>query len=274
MSPPTCMVLGGHGFVGSACVRAAYARGYNVCAIGPDEYDGAVGSPCDWLVNANGNSRKYLADNDPLLDFKASVESVVRSFLDFKARRYLFCSSIDVYPAALPTPEKCETAPIDPAALTKYGFHKWLAEQVVHHYRPDALIVRMGGFVGPGLWKNAIYDLLTHVPLRVHPESSYQYMDVDVCAAILYQLLDLPEVPPTINVCGAGVIALNEVAGLIPHAEMPQDPDGLPREQYEVPIDRAKALVPDWPDTREAVRAFIQRVLNGQIKIAKTERTR
>jgi nucleoside-diphosphate-sugar epimerase len=275
MSAPICVVLGGHGFVGSAIVRAAQARRYMVHAVGRSEYAEWVGKSCDLLINANGNSRKWMANQDPLADFRASVESVVRSCLDFKAQRLVFCSSIDVYPTDQPKDGKQEDTVIHPGGLSRYGFHKWTAEQVVRHYRPDALIVRMGGFVGPGLWKNSVYDLLTGAPLRVHPDSAYQFMSTDDFANILLSLLDgSPPPAGTINMCGEGLITVRDIAMHIPGADLPRDTSMLPKEHYEIPIERARGLVTPWPRTQETVHAFIEGVRAGRIPLGKEAPTK
>ncbi|MBU4461359.1 MAG: NAD-dependent epimerase/dehydratase family protein, partial [Verrucomicrobia bacterium] len=65
----TCLVLGAKGFVGSAIAAEAARRGWRVVAVDKEEYAAAVGTSCDLLVNANGNSRKYLAAQDPKLEF-------------------------------------------------------------------------------------------------------------------------------------------------------------------------------------------------------------
>lgn len=271
MSAPRCVVLGGHGFVGSACVRGARARGYEVQSIGRAEYPEAIGTDCDLLINANGNSRKYLATKEPLTDFRASVESVLRSCLDFKAQRYVFLSSIDVYPVVDDPSCNREDALIDPARLSRYGLHKWLAEQIVRQYQPDALMVRMGGFVGPGLWKNPIYDLLTGQTLRVDPESAYQYMTTNQLAEIIWSLLEHPRKPKLVNICGDGVLTLREIAAWIPNARLPEKDAKLNRERYEINTDLLRTLIKQPPQTRAAVSAFVQDVLAGRVDIRKPE---
>ena len=85
--PMNVFVLGGQGFVGSAFVRAAAKQGHAVTAITRQNYEQWRGRPCDLLVNANGNSKKFLAEREPAQDFDASVVSVLRSLLDFPCKR-------------------------------------------------------------------------------------------------------------------------------------------------------------------------------------------
>jgi len=252
----TCLVLGARGFVGSAIAAEAARRGWAVLAVDKDEYDAAVGSACDLLVNANGNSRKYLAAQDPKLEFDLSVRSVERSLHDFRADVYVHLSTIDVYADASSPATTAEDAPIDPARLSPYGFHKWLAERLVEHDAPRWLILRMGGFVGPRLWKNSIHDLLAGVPLRVHPDSEYQYLDTRELARIVFDLVAAGALGMRLNACGAGTVALREVASWIPGCDLSALPAGLPVERYEASTDRLAALRA-VPPTRDMVRAFL-----------------
>ena len=255
----SCLVLGGKGFVGSAFVAEAQRRGYQTTVVDQDDYAAAVGTTCDLLINANGNSKKFLATHDPKLDFDLSVRSVARSLKDFKAGRYVFLSSMDVYFPHVRVPEEnAESLPLDVAQQSPYGFHKALAEQLVRYYAQDWLIFRMAGFVGRGLWKNSIHDLLTGQPLRVHPDSSYQYLNTAALAAIVLELAGQPDVQREVfNIAGEGLVSLREVAGWIPGCQLAPAWDALPLERYEVntaKLRRRTAL----PPTRAAVREFVQ----------------
>ena len=171
-------VLGGQGFLGSALVRAA-AKRHAATAITLENYGQFRGQSCDLLINADGNSKKFLAERDAPAEFEASVTSVLRSLLDFPCRRYVYLSTIDVYPRCDGPRWNHETAAIDPARLSRYGLHKFLAEQLVRQCAPRWLICRLAGLVGAGLWKNSIHDILHDQPLWVHVDSTYQYMHTD-----------------------------------------------------------------------------------------------
>ena len=260
----TCAVLGGRGFVGSAVVREAQERGWEVTVIGREEYAAHRGRDFDLFVNADGNSRKYLAEQDPVREFEMSVLSVMRSLVDFRFDRYVLLSSIDVYPDCTDPRRNSEDTAIEPQKLSPYGFHKYLAELIVQRYARDWMILRMGGFVGPGLWKNSIYDLLRGHPLRVHPESRYQYLHTRDLARILFTLLErAPREQRIFNVAGKGTISLREVAELIPGCTPRTIGPDVPHEVYEVSIERVEQFHP-VPATRETVAAFVRAVLDGK----------
>lgn len=91
-------ILGGRGFVGSAFVRYCQQNRLEHTVIDRANYAEFIGHSCDVLINANGNSKKFLAHQQPLQDFDASVRSVRASLIDFHAALYIYLSSCDVYP--------------------------------------------------------------------------------------------------------------------------------------------------------------------------------
>ncbi|MCX7819754.1 MAG: NAD(P)-dependent oxidoreductase [Kiritimatiellae bacterium] len=251
-----CVVLGAHGFVGSAVAAEAARRGFELLAVDKDNYDAARGATSELLINANGNSRKYLATQDPALEFDLSVRSVQRSLHEFRCAQYVHLSSCDVYPDPSSPATTAEDSPIESSRLSQYGFHKWLAEQIVRHDARRWLILRMGGFVGPRLWKNSIYDLLTGAPLRVDLASAYQYLDTRDFARILFDLIERGVEERVINVAGEGIVTLREVAEWLGR-DAPAHVGGmLPVERYEISLDTLRRYCPP-PSTRESVRRFL-----------------
>lgn len=257
VEPRTTLVLGGRGFVGSAVVAEAKRRGWTTQSVDKDDYSAFVGRRCDVLINANGNSKKYLAHENPALDFDLSVRSVERSFRDFQFGHYVHLSSCDVYSDVRNPDANDEACEIDAARISPYGFHKYLAEQIVRYFASRWTIFRMAGFVGPGLWKNSVHDLLHRHPLRVHPDSRYQYLDTRDFARLLFDMLNEGTMEQQIvNVAGDGLISLREVAALIPGCKL-SGGKSLPLEHYEINICKLKQhrIVPKTADT---IRSFIR----------------
>ncbi len=253
------LVIGSAGFVGSAIVREARARGLSVHEVDKDTY--LPGLRARWVINANGNSKKFLAREQPALEFDLSVRSVMQSLHDFPCERYCFLSTIDVYDNVREPAANTESTVIRRDRLSAYGLHKLLAEDLVRHYAPRWLVLRMGGFVGPGLRKNSIYDLLKGLPLRVHPDSRYQYQHTQALAATALDLLQAGSEKEIWNVAGDGVVSLRDVAALVPGATLPE-PSNQP-EYYEVSLAKLKATRP-VADSKATVVRFIQDVLAGR----------
>ena len=253
----TCLILGGKGFVGRAIAEEARRRNFAVVVVDKDEYEAAKGTPCDLLINANGNSKKFLARENPCLEFDLSVRSVQRSIQDFPAMRYVHLSTMDVYPDVSDPQLNHEAVAIDTNRQSQYGFHKYLAEQIVRHDVKDWLIFRMAGFVGTGLWKNSIFDLLNNVPLRVHPDSAYQYLNTRDLASAVFDIVEKPINREIFNITGQGVISLREISAQIPGHQLDRAWDTLPRERYEMNVGKINRYA-RIPQTRDTVQNFIQ----------------
>lgn len=248
-------VLGGRGFVGSAFVRALTARGLPHAIIGRDNYHEFVGERCDLVINADGSSKKLLAQSDPLQDFERSVQSVRASLVDFRFDRYVHISSCDVYPDCSGREDTTETHVPDVSRQSPYGFHRYLAEQCVRHAARHWLVVRLGGMVGPGLRKNPIFDILYGDRLWIDPDSELQFLHTDRVATIVLGLVERGLMGETFNVCGRGVISLREVMTLAGREDIPVEP-GSPRVRYNVNVAKLMAVV-DVPLTRETVLSFV-----------------
>jgi nucleoside-diphosphate-sugar epimerase len=249
-------VLGGKGFVGSAFVRVA-AKRHRATAITRQNYERHRGRQCDLLINANGNSKKFLADQDPAAEFDASVASVLRSLVDFPAKRYVYLSTIDIYPCVDNPRHNRESAVIDTARLSRYGLHKYLAEQLVRKYSSSWLICRLGGMVGAGMWKNSIFDILNDRPLRVSDTSEYQFINTDDVARIVLTLVRRRPENDVFNVCGAGRIGLAEVA-VLAGKPAPRCAVEAPRiERYEVGVSKLRTIV-SVPSTLATIRKFLR----------------
>ncbi|MFN0052108.1 MAG: NAD-dependent epimerase/dehydratase family protein [Planctomycetales bacterium] len=248
-------VLGGGGFYGSALVRQLAAQGRELRIVSRDNYAALRGSKCDLFINANGNSSKPLARRDPLADFDASVRSVRASLLDFEFDSYLYLSSVDVYPDGSPSGANGESSELPPDSQSVYGFHKRLAEQCVQQGAARWLICRLGGAVGPGLKKNAIYDMLHGGPLWLDPQSCLQFLQTDDAARLMLDLVDRGIRQDVFNVCGHGSICLQDALDLLP-APIPVQP-GSPKFHSEVTIDKLQRLCP-VPETRATVLEFVR----------------
>ncbi|NLB65986.1 MAG: SDR family oxidoreductase [Lentisphaerae bacterium] len=263
----TCTVIGAKGFIGSAIAAEAARRGYKVTAVDLDNYDACRGTPADLVINANGNSRKFIDERDPQEGFELSVVSVMRALRDFPAGRHIQISSGAIYPREDDPRHNREDTPLSPTDMSHYGFHKRLAEQLVRHYAPRHLIVRLSGLVGPGLRKNAVYDLLTGGPLFVHPDSEFQYMDTRDLARALFDL-DQMRLPAgtLLNLSATGVVSVRQMAGWA-GVELPAGADDRPRIRAELNVARAAERL-ELPTTAETVQRFIREVREGTLTLA------
>jgi len=242
-------------------VKYCQAHGLNHEVIHSGNYKDYVGKSCDLLINADGNSVKHLAIEDPLEEFDRSVRSVRASLADIDAQIYVYLSSCDVYTDCSSPELTKEDARLIASEQSSYGFHKSLAEECVRHAANRWLIIRPGGFVGPGLRKNAIFDLLQGGPLWLNPGSALQYLHTDDAARIVFRLVDQGSEGEVFNVCGDGVIELNEVIEYI--GQPVEFSAGSPTVLYDVSIEKLGNVV-RVPSTRETVLDFVRDQLRKQ----------
>src|SRR5439155_6181479 len=204
-------VVGGTGFVGSAYVRLFTRLGLEHRVVTRTTWEELSGTHCDILVNANGNARKFLADEQLLFDFEQSVRSVAESFEGCSCGTYVFLSSGDVYPDQSSPELTREGQAIDPAHVSRYGQHKLLAEQLVRGRAHEWLIVRMGGFVGPGLKKNAVFDMLHNAAVWLSPDSELQFISTDRAAEIVWSLVEHGVRREVVNLGAEGLVQLRQL---------------------------------------------------------------
>jgi len=247
-------VVGGKGFVGSAIVRECVIRDLPHKIITRENAIDFVGTSCDLLINANGNSKKYLSNDTPLWDFDASVRSVRESLCTINSRKYILLSSCDVY-TNLSNPQfNTEDANIDVSKQSAYGFHKYMAEQCVMHAAKEWLIFRMGGFVGTGLKKNPIFDILNDNPLWLDPGSQLQFINVSEAAKIILDFAISEERNQIYNLCGKGLISLQEVLDIT--GKNQDSSDDISPVCYNICIDKILNKTP-ISNTRETVIGFV-----------------
>ncbi|MDH7568502.1 MAG: NAD(P)-dependent oxidoreductase [Armatimonadota bacterium] len=251
-------LLGSRGFVGSAFARLLRTRpDIELIEVEIDNYAEKVGTQSDVVIEAACNSVKFLADQKPFEEFELSVTHRLHTLRDFPARLHLHVSSVDVY-SDLTSPETTrEESPIDRAAQSHYGFHKLLAEELVQHYAPRWLIVRLAGMVGPRLRKNPVYDILNGQPLRIHPESRYQFMHTDDVARLAWALVEEGITGEVYNICGDGLITPREIAALAGRElDLSLLPADAPPRVVHASNAKLRRLM-EVPRTHDAVAAFV-----------------
>ncbi len=167
-------IIGCKGLVG----RALYERLKNdhyVTGIHRHNYLRFEGAEFDILINANGNSRKYWANQNPLEDFDASVSTVMGSLFDFTYKKYIFISSIDTE---------------EPRG--HYGFNKRIAEDLVKQYADKWQIVRLCSVIGEYMKKGPVYGILHGNPIYLTSGSTLQIITAESVAELLGLWLGAP----------------------------------------------------------------------------------
>ncbi|HSX38034.1 MAG TPA: NAD-dependent epimerase/dehydratase family protein [Chlamydiales bacterium] len=248
------IILGGTGLVGSAVVEYLRFLGADCLSLHSKNYDQYIGSSAKVVINCNGNSYRFKANQDPKWDFGASVDSVQRSLFDFKTDMYIYMSTIDVYNHRQNPELNHENIPIDYLKLDAYGFHKWVAERLVEKYARNALILRLGTVIGNGLKKGPIFDLLNQNPVFMSLDSKISLVDTQTIARIVAFLIESGVKREIFNITGHGGVKLRDLQPMVPF-QFKTQAESL--HQYDISNTKIHALYP-MPTSLETAQRYIQ----------------
>ncbi|MBI5773170.1 MAG: NAD(P)-dependent oxidoreductase [Verrucomicrobia bacterium] len=244
MSRPSLIVLGATGLIGSSVCAHFTGLGHRVISVNSRNYAEHIGLEADVLINCNGNSYRYKANQNPRWDFDASVLSVEKSLFDFKCGQYAYISTIDVYPELSDPKHNYEEAPIDPSKLHPYGFHKWVAERLVEKFASRPLILRTGTVIGPGIKKGPWYDLLEGEPLHMSPDSCLSMVDTATIVEALSAFVAKPPPCHIINLTGTGSAQIRKLCILLGLKIQLAPGAGEVVYDYHINNDRLRSLLP------------------------------
>lgn len=174
-------------------------------------YKTIVGKYFDIVINVNGNSKRYWANQNPLADFNQSTISVYKTIFDFPCSVYIYISSSDVYNDHTNPKNTKEYGEIDIKKLQPYGFHKYLSELIVKRCSKKFIILRLSMVLGSKLKKGPFFDIIHHVPLFVNLRTRLQLITTAALAEIIETILKKKTVNETINVGGIGTFDFKKI---------------------------------------------------------------
>lgn len=229
----------GAGSAGNGAGGGEGERGarYETHAIDKDNYDAYRGKKFDVFINANGNSRRFWANEHPYEDFEASTASVYKSIADFQFGAYIYISSSDVYADHASPATTREDQPLEFEKLEPYGFHKALSEIIVRTRAPRWLILRSSFIIGSVLKKGPLYDMLNGVPLFITAESRLQAISTAAIARAIDALIRSDRRNEVFNMGGEGTFCFEEVADA---AQFRADAQ---TQTYEMNVEKLGAVV-------------------------------
>lgn len=212
-------LIGHTGFVGGNLLRERPFTGrYNSANID------RIGGHFDLIVCAGAPAAKWKANQDPAAD-RACLARLMAALERVHTRRFVHISTVDVYGQPTGVDED-----FSPSGATAYGRHRLELEQFVRD-RFHALVVRLPALFGPGLKKNAIYDLMNNNQIeKIDTRSVFQFYnlrrlwrDIRIAAGARLSLIHLATEP----------VAMSEVASRVFRKEWVNPLPGIP-PSYDV----------------------------------------
>lgn len=247
-------IIGGNGMLGSDLV-SNLSPYFVVASITKDNYSQYIQTEFDVVINVNGNSKRFWANQNPQDDFVASTASVYRSVFDFPCDIYIYFSSPNVYKNHTSPKYTSESELINSAGLFPYGFNKYLSELIVKKYKSKFLIFRSSMILGTTLKKGPFYDISQGRPLYISRESHLQLITTQAIAKIIRDLLDKSVTNEIINIGGIGSFSFSKIEDyfnkeiqVLPEAET---------QIYEMNVEKLKLLYPSLKTTEEYLQEFL-----------------
>jgi len=251
----TLAVIGGTGLLGSTLV--SYFEGkYTVIFINRENYAEHVGTNFDIIINANGNSRRFWANQNPLDDFLASTASVHESVLDFSCDLYIYISSTDVYENHVEQKSTEESVNISPMGLSSYGFNKYLGELIVKKYSQKYLILRSSMMLGSKLKKGPFYDIINNNPIYVTLQTKLQLITTNAIAEIIEVLLENTIRNEIINVGGTGVFNFMDIQKYFDYkVKVSSEAE---TQLYNMNVRKLKSIYPGLKKSEEYLQDYLK----------------
>lgn len=209
MSILTVAIIGASGFAGGFLARWLAADGHRVWTV--NRGDSLPDTPVDMVIDCNGDARRFWANANPADSFRANVVPLAERLTAMRYGVYVYLSTIDVYGAGRAARvTSAEDRPINAAELDTYGFHKYLAEQMVAFHAAEHLILRLGTLIGPGLRKNPVHDAMAGDPIRQTPHSTVSLLHLDYLGEAIGRLVALGE-RGIFNVTGCQSVSIGAI---------------------------------------------------------------
>lgn len=203
------------------------------------------------VVCAGVSAVKWQANKKPAEDWQ-KIDGLIQNLATVRVNRFILISTIDVYGKPVSVDES------SPASYSgePYGAHRAKLEEWVSSNFANHLIVRLPALYGPGLKKNALFDLQNDNLIdAIHPEARFQWYDVGRLEA------DLTTIAKTsrqiFNISPEPVLMSRIAAKFFPTKQLSQKPNVAP------PIYDMRTLYPETFGHRGIYHFSAQEVMAG-----------
>ncbi len=195
------VLIGASGLVGKSIASKLSFEALQTSTSPVDE------SRFDLAVIAAPGAEKWKANLDPKSDLD-QVKTLISRLDSMALERVIHMSTVDVY--ANPNYSDEDSDLTD--SSSPYGFHRRLLEEFLTSRFPQVKIFRLGGLVGEGLKKNAVFDMKSQNRLDlISPESTMQFFPLRKLHEFISS--DFDEFGPIVNLT-APPLALKQIASM------------------------------------------------------------
>ncbi len=121
-------------------------------------------------------AEKWKANLDPEADAR-TIDKLIGLLESFSAERLVLISTVDVYKVPVAAYEDTVQGT---DSLHAYGLNRLRLEDAAQGIFNNSTIMRLPALFGPGLKKNAIFDLLNHNQVeRINPNGEFQFYNME-----------------------------------------------------------------------------------------------
>lgn len=252
----TIGIIGGSGFLGLNLSEYFAKKSAKVLKIDKENYKNFLGQDFDVLINANGNSKKFWANQNPVEDYKLTVDSVKNSLKDFNFKLYVYISSNDVYSDPEDPNQTHESITIDHSKLQPYGLHKLIAEDIVKTL-PKYLILRCSAMIGKNLKKGVIKDIQDNRDLFVSLDSKLQFITASEVGSVIEMLIQRKLQNETFNCGGSGNVSVSEILQMF-NKVLPTISEAQ-KQVYEINTNKLKSFF-DLKTSKQYLEEYLKNI--------------
>jgi len=226
-------VFGARGFVGSEISKSLKEKGYDVFEVTRENFEESLGKEFDYVINAACSGARFKANQNPLWDFKETIEKTARIFYEAKFGKFIQVSSVS---------SRCQHD-------VPYGRNRLAAENMVND--GNSLIIRFGPMFGPTLKRGALIDMAAGSKIYFDGDSKYAFSPVKFNADWIARNLDRKGVW---EVGAKNSISLKDLAKEL----------GV-KIEFEGPVNHQEieTIEEDYPDSREVID-FMKKIMESK----------
>jgi len=211
MSHYDCVVIGSSGLLGKEISGILKKNGIKILEVNSHSFRDVCHKKitCNYLINANGNSYRFKANQDPSWDYYKSVDSIEKS-LNIISSKYVFFSTIEIYSDRSSYSKTNESSEINVKSLDFYAFHKYLAELLLLKRHQNPIIIRLAPVISASNTKGPFFDLKNGT-LFMQTESKLCGISLTAIQSLILQIVSGLELKGIYNLCNPGSVRVKDL---------------------------------------------------------------